>query len=209
MAHARPTLDSDRLAELGAYNVLTFADPSGGGIDRGKAIGVIDATPEDEVFRVVTDFTKYQEYMPRVSGVEQITRNDDSAQVMLTAVELPFPAGRTWIEVDSSLRAPHGRDLSHPLLDMKRGNMKQYLGSLYIEPWSATKTAITYELVAEPNVTAPKSFVNKGVRRSVGKFVHALRQHINEACTARTCCTGCRMTRRRCRRRSSAQTRRR
>lgn len=178
-AFARPTLDAERLAELEQYSVLTFADAYRDGVDKGKAIGVIDATPE-EVFRTVTDFSRYKEYMPRVTGVTQIARTSDNAQVLITA-ELPFPAGRTWIEANYRFERIRG-GIYRIRFDMQRGNMRQYLGSLYIEPWngSATRTAVTYELVAEPAVSAPKSFVNKGVKRSVGKFVHALRQQVND-----------------------------
>jgi len=176
-ANARPVLDAQRMSELSRYEVLTFADAFRSGIDRGKAIGVIDATPE-EVFRVATDFGRYKDYMPRIATSEQLARTPTGAQVLITA-ELPFPAGRTWIEADYQFERVGG-DIYRVRFDMKRGNMRQYLGSLYIEPFSPTQTAITYELVAEPAVTAPRSFVNKGVRRSVSKFVHALRQHINE-----------------------------
>jgi hypothetical protein len=64
---------------------------------------------------------------------------------------------------------------------MMRGSFRQYLGSLYIEPWAPNKTALTYELVAEPSPSvASHTVINRGVKRLVGKFVHALRQRINE-----------------------------
>jgi hypothetical protein len=63
---------------------------------------------------------------------------------------------------------------------MVRGTLKQYVGSLYIEPFGPGKTAVTYELVAEPDTIAPKSAINHGIKRSTGNFVHALRQRINE-----------------------------
>ncbi len=177
IAHARPGLDDARLGELDRYQVLTFVDAYQGSLERGKAIGVIDATTE-EVFRVATDFSKYREFMPRVVDSSQLSRTDDTAQVMLTA-ELPWPAGRTWIEADYKMEKLAG-GIYRIRFDMRRGNMKKYLGALYIEPWAANRTAITYELVAEPNVVAPKTVLNRGVRRSAGNFIHALRQHINE-----------------------------
>jgi hypothetical protein len=176
-AQARPTLDGARLGQLDRYEVLTFADPYQAGIDRGKAIGVIDATPE-EVFRIATDFGRYKEYMPRIIESEQVTRSADSAQVVLTA-DLPLPAGHSWIEAEYRFEKLPG-DIYRVRFDMKRGNMRRYLGSLYIEPYGGYKTAITYELVAEPDAVAPRSLINRGIRRSVGKFVHALRQRINE-----------------------------
>ena len=177
LAQARPTLDAERLGELARYQVLTFADAFRAGLDRGKAIGVIDATPE-EVFRIATDFPHYKDFMPRISAAETVSRNEELAHITLSG-DLPWPAGRTWIEAEYRFEHLPG-DIHRIHFEMKRGNMRQYLGSLYIEPFNGKQTAVTYEIVAEPDVSAPKSFVNKGVRRSAGSFVHALRQRINE-----------------------------
>jgi ribosome-associated toxin RatA of RatAB toxin-antitoxin module len=176
-AAARPTLDSGRLGELGHYEVLTFADPFKDGIDRGKAIGVIDATPE-EVFRVATDYAKYSEFMPRVtrSTVKESTR--DHALVELQA-ELRWPAGSSKVTARYTHEKLPG-DIYRVRFGMVDGSLKQYLGSLYIEPFAAGKTAITYELVAEPDTVAPKGAINRGIKRSTGSFVNALRQRINE-----------------------------
>jgi ribosome-associated toxin RatA of RatAB toxin-antitoxin module len=180
-AQARPTLDGERLGQLDRYEVLSFSDAYKNGIDRGKAIGVIDAT-SDEVFRVVTDFARYKEFVPRVSESSLMARTNDGAQVSLTA-DLPFPAGRSWIEADYRFEHLAG-DIYRARFEMRRGSMRQYLGSVYIEPWSNSggkvQTAITYEFIAEPGVYAPKSVLNKGVRRSAASFVHALRQRIND-----------------------------
>src|SRR5215471_2181926 len=83
-AAARPTLDNGRLDELSRYEVLTFNDPFRNGIERGKAIGVIDATPE-EVFRVATDYAKYHDFMPRVTRSTVKETTSDHALVELQA----------------------------------------------------------------------------------------------------------------------------
>jgi ribosome-associated toxin RatA of RatAB toxin-antitoxin module len=176
-AAARPTLDSSRLDQLSQYEVLTFNDPFRNGIERGKAIGVIDATCE-EVFRVATDYAHYRDFMPKVveSSVKEQTR--DGALVELTA-DLRWPAGSSTV----TARYTHERlpgDIYRVRFDMVAGSLKQYVGALYIEPFAPGKTAITYELVAEPDTIAPKSAINKGVRRSTSNFVHALRQRIND-----------------------------
>jgi hypothetical protein len=51
----RPIVDAARLAELTRYQVLTFIDAFGSGIDLGKAMGVIDAIPA-EILRAATEF---------------------------------------------------------------------------------------------------------------------------------------------------------
>ena len=176
-AAARPTLDPARLGELGQYQVLTFADPFKGGIERGKAIGVIDATPE-EVFRVATDYSKYRDFMPRVTDSTVRESARDHALVELHA-ELRWPAGASTVTARYTHEKLPG-DIYRVKFDRVGGDLKQYWGSLYIEPFGPGKTAVTYELVAEPDTVAPKSAINRGIKRSTGNFVHALRQRIND-----------------------------
>jgi ribosome-associated toxin RatA of RatAB toxin-antitoxin module len=176
-AAARPTLDSSRLDQLGHYQVLTFADPFKNGIERGKAIGVIDATPE-EVFRVATDYAKYRDFMPKVtdSRVKEAAR--DHVLVEMHA-ELRWPAGASKVTARYTHEKLPG-DIYRVRFDMVDGSLKQYLGSLYIEPFATGKTAVTYELVAEPDTVAPKGAINRGIKRSTGNFVNALRQRVND-----------------------------
>ncbi len=176
-AAARPTLDGSRLDALGQYQVLTFTDPYAGGLERGKAIGVIDATPE-EVFRVATDYAKYRDFMPRVTSSTVKEAAADHALVELQA-ELRWPAGSSTVTARYTHEKLPG-DIYRVRFGMIGGSLKQYVGSLYIEPFAPGKTAVTYELVAEPDTIAPKSAINKGTRRATGNFVHALRQRINE-----------------------------
>jgi ribosome-associated toxin RatA of RatAB toxin-antitoxin module len=176
-AAARPTLDPGRLDELSRYEVLTFTDPFKGGIERGKAIGVIDATPE-EVFRVATDYAKYREFMPRVTGSTVKEAARDHTLVELSA-ELRWPAGASTVTARYTHEKLPG-DIYRVRFDMIGGSLRQYLGSLYIEPFAPGKTAVTYELVAEPDTVAPKGAINRGIKRSTGNFVHALRQRIND-----------------------------
>ena len=176
-AAARPTLDPARLGELSQYQVLTFNDPFKNGIERGKAIGVIDATPE-EVFRVATDYNKYRDFMPKVTRSTVKESAADHALVEMQA-ELRWPAGSSTVVARYTHEKLPG-DIYRVKFGMVDGSLKQYWGSLYIEPFAPGKTAITYELVAEPDTVAPKSAINRGIKRSTGNFVHALRQRINE-----------------------------
>lgn len=177
---AGPTLDPSRLAQLARYEVLVFSDPFKDGIERGKAIGVFDATPE-EVFRVASDFNKWSEYLPKVHSSKVVSRSGKVTLVAMTA-DLPWPVGRRQVfarYIEDRLPG----EIYRIRFEMLHGEMRQYLGSLYIEPWNGSgppKTAVTYELVAEPDIAAPDSTINKAVRRSSSGFVHALRQHVNE-----------------------------
>ena len=176
-AAARPTLDSERLSELAHYQVLTFTDPFADGIERGKAIGVIDATPE-EVFRVATDYARYREFMPKVVTSRVKEQTKDHALVELHA-DLRWPAGSSTVTARYTHEKLPG-EIYRVRFAMVQGTLKQYVGSLYIEPFGPGKTAVTYELVAEPDTLAPKSAINRGIKRSTGNFVNALRQRIND-----------------------------
>jgi ribosome-associated toxin RatA of RatAB toxin-antitoxin module len=176
-ALARPVLDNQRMSELDQYNVLIFGDPFQGGIDRGKAIGVFDATP-DEVFRVVTDLSRYKDYIPLVRSSEVMTQGRSEALVKLGA-ELPWPAGKTWVDARYQWDRRPG-EIYIVEFGMVQGSFKRFVGRIYIEPWSPGKSAVTYELVAVPDVLAPRSALNRGIRRLTGNFVHALRQRVND-----------------------------
>jgi ribosome-associated toxin RatA of RatAB toxin-antitoxin module len=176
-ADARPSLDSERLGRLGQYEVLVFADPAGSGLEKGKAIGVFDATPE-EVYRVVTDYAKWKDYLPKVRDSSVLERSGEEALVA-TVAELPWPVGAARVEaryVQARLRG----EIYRIEFSMVRGSMRRYRGTMYIEPWTAGKAAVTYELVAEPDFLVPKGRVNRMVLRSASGFVHALRQRVNE-----------------------------
>jgi ribosome-associated toxin RatA of RatAB toxin-antitoxin module len=176
-ALGRPSLDSQQLSQLASYDVLVFADAYKDGIEKGKAISVMDATPE-EVFRVASDYAKWPEYLPRVKDATVISSNAAGALVEMTA-DLPWPAGRSRVQV----RHTHeklGGEIYRIRFDMVQGTMKQYLGSLYIEPWLYNKSTLTYEVVAEPDVLAPNSAINRAIRRSASGFVHALRQRLHD-----------------------------
>lgn len=185
-ASARPNLDAARIAELTDYRVLVFGDPIGNAMERGKAIGLFDATPE-EVFRVATDFARWQEYLPRVKTSRVVQQNGRASLVALEA-ELPWPAGKRQV-IARYLAEKLPGEIYRIRFEMVQGEMKQYVGSIYIEPWAPPgaslstaplKATVTYELVADPDVLATAATLNRMIKRSASGFVHALRQRIND-----------------------------
>src|SRR4051794_14509424 len=146
---ARPQLDSDRMTKLERYDVLAFGDPFKNGFEMGKAIGVFDATPE-EVFRVATDYNKWKEYLPRVRSSEVRDKKHDGATVEIT-LDLPWPVGKTVVTAKYHHEKQKGGIYKVSFSKIK-GNLKQYLGSMYIEPWSPGKSTVTYQVMAQPEL---------------------------------------------------------
>jgi ribosome-associated toxin RatA of RatAB toxin-antitoxin module len=176
-AFARPQLDSDHMKQLDRYDVLSFGDPFKNGFEMGKAIGVFDATPE-EVFRVVTDYNRWKEYMPRVRASEVRDKKRDGATVEIT-LDLPWPVGKTEVTAKYHHEKQKGGSFKVSFAKLK-GNLKQYLGTMYIEPWSPGKSAVTYQVMAQPELLAPKSMINRSLQKTASGFVNALRQRVND-----------------------------
>jgi ribosome-associated toxin RatA of RatAB toxin-antitoxin module len=176
-ATARPTLDQERLDLLGHYQVLVFSDPGIGGLERGKAIGVIDATP-DEVYRVATDYAKYKDFLPRIKE-SRVFAGDAVGPMVEIVINLPWPVSEAWVSAKYVHQQLPG-EIYRVRFDLLRGSMKRYDGSIYIEPFEDGKTAVTYQLLVDPNAPATDSMINRGVRSTVKSFVQSLRQRIND-----------------------------
>jgi hypothetical protein len=178
-AAARPQLPAAENDRLLQYEVLGYSDPHRGGIDRGKAIGLFDATP-DEVFRTATDYDHWAEFMPKIKRTAVLSWNGNDCVVSTTA-ELKF-LGESWIEAKYRHERLPG-EVYRVVFEMERGSMRQYLGSILIEPFQKdgmTKSTVTFEVVAEPNMFAPKGILNRMIKRTAVNSVHALRQRVND-----------------------------
>src|SRR5262249_61203370 len=131
------------------------ADAGSGGIDKSKAIGGFDATP-DEVFRTATDYERLVEFAPRIVSSKVIDKRGDHSFVML-ASDLPWPVSKAWVYAEFS-HEKLGGEVYRIRFWQVRGSMRRYQGEILIEPWSASRqrTAVTYELLPEPHTIAPR-----------------------------------------------------
>src|SRR5690242_16091084 len=90
VAHARPAFSPDGAQRFGRYEILTSGDPAGGGLTKARAVGLLDATP-DEVFRVATDYARYTEFAPRVVSADVVDRQGDQRAFVMMKTNLPWP----------------------------------------------------------------------------------------------------------------------
>lgn len=182
---ARPTLAPEQVKSLvDRWEVLSFTDPAGDGIVKGKAIGYFHV-PAEQVFRVVTDYQRYPEFAPRISSAQVVDRQGDRRTWVRLQTDLPWPVSDAWVyaQFEHEALADGGYRIRFWQLE---GSMKRYEGTILIEPWvqyddGGGECSVTYELVAEPaSSLAPKRYVNRKVVEATSKWVHALRQHINQ-----------------------------
>jgi ribosome-associated toxin RatA of RatAB toxin-antitoxin module len=182
VASARPAFSPDGTQRFAHYEVITSGDPAGGGIVKARAVGLLDATP-DEVFRVATDYARYVEFAPRVVSADVVDRQGDQRALVMMKTNLPWPVSAAWVY--AQFETDHlGPDSYRIRFWQLKGSLKRYFGSILIEPWQKWKgggtTAITYELLAEPDTSAPRYLINGRVEQAASKYVHALRQRIND-----------------------------
>lgn len=166
-----------RLAQLMRYDVIRSSEPAGDGLLRHRAQGVFDAAPED-VFRVVTSYGTYSEYMPRILDSRVAWQGTD-AIVALTA-DMPWPMPNLWVEARFQHDSP-ALDRYRVRFSLIRGNVLRYEGSLFIEPcpMDESKSLVTYELVTQLDTGLPRGWLQGMVGRGVYNFVHYVRGRVN------------------------------
>jgi hypothetical protein len=177
-SEARPALDPDGLARLARYDVLSFTAPGGGGVDVSRAVGVFDATP-DEVYRTATDYGRLSEFAPRVQSSTVLDRQGEARALVMLVADLPWPVSSAWVQAQFDIERPSSGVFRIRFAQV-RGSMRRYFGSILIEPWRDGKSSVTYEQLAEPDTLAPRRLVNGRLRDAAARYVHALRQRVNE-----------------------------
>ncbi len=175
IAHGRPYLDASHLGQLNRYDVVLLSDPIGSGLLRHQAVGVFDAPPRD-VFRVVTSYNRYREYIPRIDSRVMSQKNDET--LVRVEADLPWPMRSVWVDARYHHDIPYA-EAYRVRFGMVRGNMLRYEGSLLIEPFGPGRTTVTYELLAEPDTRLPKAWVQRALGHTVSSFVHYLRGRVN------------------------------
>ena len=176
-AVARPVLAGDGMARLDRYDVLSFTDPIPDGLKKGKAIGVFDATPE-EIFRVITEYEHYNSFIPRVVSSQVIDRHGDTSAFVFLLTDLPWPVRDAWVLAQFE-HEQLGANTYRIRFWQIRGSLRRYAGSALIEPWAGNKSAVTYELIIEPDMRASHHFINGRIEQVTALYLHSLRQHIN------------------------------
>jgi hypothetical protein len=178
MAFALPALPAQRVEQLGRYDVLLLSEPAGEGLLRHQAIGVFDATPE-QVLGVAANVDLYRSYVPGIAASKTLWQGPTEKEVVLEA-DLPWPLRNLWVQVRVDVdRAELGPRTHRVRFSLVRGNMLRYEGSILIEPFGEGRTAVTYEILALPDLRLPRSWLQHAAGRGARTFVHALRSRVN------------------------------
>jgi ribosome-associated toxin RatA of RatAB toxin-antitoxin module len=170
---ARARADST-LDKLKAGQILRLSVPvAGSGVWAGRAMAVVNA-PASAVQQVIASFADYKGFVPRITSSRKV---GEGRFVLETS--LPWPVNNTWAYL--SVRSGT-RDGVHVIQwRMLNGNLKRYEGVAWIQPWGASRTLLTYQMLAVPSVRAPDSVMTDGLRDAVGSMVEAVRKQVQKS----------------------------
>ena len=139
--------------------VATSEEVAGLSVRRGRSETVIDA-PLEVVARAVTDFARYDTFMPHVRDVRVVRRNRADTDIYLQ-VPLRGSLGVVWALVRVNTRRAPGRlELEGHAID---GNMERFESTTTLErvPGATPRTRMVFTLLALPRLPFPSSVFSR------------------------------------------------
>jgi ribosome-associated toxin RatA of RatAB toxin-antitoxin module len=172
-AQAFPKLPPKERAIVLRGDVVSYAikPPGGGNLKMGKAIGIVEGSPE-AVVHTLMDIGRYRFFLPTVKGSRQTKRKDPSVWGVVETT-LPWPARDAWAYLKITYKH-RGGGVFEMHWKMRNGTLKQYKGYALIEPYD-DKCTLTYQILVEPKTSAPDSVLSKGARRVAEMVLHRVR----------------------------------
>lgn len=175
LATARPRLSKSNTDKITRGEVIRFSQKVPfTGVMLGKAIGMIEDTPE-AVVHVLLAMDKFKHFLPRLTEARIVKTKGSSVYAMLHA-NLPWPIRDCWVYTKATRRAKHGRvfELNWKTLN---GTIKHFHASALIEPWNkdASKSVLTFKVLFEPETSTPDALLTRGIRHASETLIHRTR----------------------------------
>lgn len=167
------------MAKIEGGGVVTYSlrPPKGGGVRVGKAIGIVEGSPES-VVHTLLDADNYEHFIHRVKKAYLVKRHARGVYAVIKT-SLPWPVADAWAYVKISYTHLGGHVFRMKWV-MQRGTLKQYHATALIEPWDKRldKCTLTYTMLAEPKTLVPNSVLSKGTRHVAEMVLHRIRIHV-------------------------------
>lgn len=158
----------------------------GGGVDWGRAEGVIDARLSD-VLAVLQDYERYAGLFPHFEKSRVLSKRGADAILYLEAKVL-HGAATLWGQVRMSQRqAPEGSYVLEAKMMKGKGNMSQFLARWEVAPVDDGKrTKVAFQLLVDPDLPFPDVVVSNEMKNSAGHAFRALRKRVSQHATYAT-----------------------
>jgi len=159
------------------------ASPGAGKPREGVGRGVIEAPPE-RVFRALTDYGHWSEFMPFLQKSAASPRPDGSA-VAEHVMKLPAPTGERRYRVRLRQRVETGPAGKTWTIDWAyvpgSGNVKDHHGSWTLTALGPGRTLAVLRLYTDPGGFTPGWAVERGTAETIPWIFHGLRQHVRRS----------------------------
>jgi ribosome-associated toxin RatA of RatAB toxin-antitoxin module len=148
-----------------------------GGVRWGRAVGIVDA-PLGDVLSVVENYAGYQTFMPHFKVSKVLSQRGTSALVYMQA-SLAKNTMNLWAQMKVGPRPNEGetRIIEGKMVD---GNMDAMLARWEVTSIDANRTLVAFQLLMDPKLPLPDSFVSSENETATKKTIKALRQVMAE-----------------------------
>lgn len=155
------------------------ASPSTGKPREGVGRGVIEAPPE-RVFRALTDYGHWSEFMPFLQK-SAATPQPDGTTVAEHVMKLPAPTGERHYKVRFHQKAAGGTWTIDWAYVPGSGNVKDHHGSWTLTALGPGRTLAVLRLYTDPGAFTPQWAVDRGTTETLPWIFHGLRQHVRRS----------------------------
>jgi len=155
------------------------ASPGAGKPREGVGRGVIEAPPE-RVFRALTDYGHWSEFMPFLQR-SAATPQADGSTVAEHVMKLPAPTGERHYRVRFQQRAEGGTWRIDWAYVPGSGNVKDHHGSWTLTALGPGRTLAVLRLYTDPGGLTPQWAVERGTTETLPWIFHGLRQQVRRS----------------------------
>lgn len=155
------------------------ASPGAGKPREGVGRGVIEAPPE-RVFRALTDYGHWSEFMPFLLKSGAAPQADGSV-LGEHVMKLPAPAGERHYRVRFRQQVGGGTWKIDWAYVPGSGNVKGHHGSWTLTALGAGRTLAVLRLYTDPGGLTPRWAVERGTTETIPWVFHGLRQHVRRS----------------------------
>jgi len=177
VASAQHTAQS--LADELGDRLSHYVVESDGSVDYGEALAVVDASP-DTVMRIVTDYARYQEFVPHFEQSRELSRRGNNALVYMQALAVRETV-TLWCQMRIYQRRPRG-DTRIIEGRMTEGNMEQFVARWEVTPVDdGARSLVRFRILVHPDLPFPSSVFTGQNRNAARRTLDALRDRATEA----------------------------
>lgn len=181
VARADEPADTNLAARLGDRIVAKNEPAAGQDVAWGSAVGVVEA-PIQAVAKVLTDYSRYDTFLPHFKQSRVLSRRGDDALVYMEAGIIKNTV-TLWAQMHITARAAgEGRVIEGRMI---KGNMDAFRARWELTPVAGnTRTLVRFKLLVDPGLPLPDSVFDHENEKSARRALGALRERVVDQGTA-------------------------